>query len=238
MCAEAVNTAVGFSADRRFLDSNQYRKLLAQVESLNQQLGNERRLVASLQSCLRNQHRRQLLQLKQLRTPVGGSPTSSGTNQRHDGVESFSDGLSGDRHGDDNLRQFLETADGWNLADLWQLTSTTAVDTDRSDSNLAGDIATARLKQLKQEIDLSVSPASAVSPQSNCHHRYWALAAKYLRSESYRRALCWQKRYLVVASAWRGSTVLSSSVLRKYVFVVMAIWRMRFLVKRWRNVVR
>ena len=73
-----------------------------------------------------------------------------------------------------------------------------------------------------------------------------ALQAKYLRSESFRKALIWQKRYLLVLISGDVSPDPVFVVVRDYrldklgrfravVHGVIAVLRMRFLVKRWRT---
>ena len=73
-----------------------------------------------------------------------------------------------------------------------------------------------------------------------------ALQAKYLRAESFRKALIWQKRYLLVLISGDVSPEPIFIVDRDYrldrlgrfravVHGVIATLRMRFLVKRWRT---
>ena len=102
-----------------------------------------------------------------------------------------------------------------------------------------------RLQEDKQQLRRTVSQLRDQLRQQE-HHLRPDLYGKYLRSESYRKALIWQKRYLLVHIA--GGYVDAEPVLRvnrevlgpeghfrAAVHAVIAIGRMQFLVRRWRS---
>ena len=74
------------------------------------------------------------------------------------------------------------------------------------------------------------------------------MMAKYLRADSYRKALIWQKRYLLVLlsgsdcvgiepifTVTRDYQLTAGARFRSAVHTVTAVIRMKFLVRRWRT---
>jgi Pericentrin-AKAP-450 domain of centrosomal targeting protein len=102
-----------------------------------------------------------------------------------------------------------------------------------------------RLQEDKQQLARTVAHLRDQIRQLEQHQRP-DMYGRFLRSESYRKALIWQKRYLLVHIA--GGHLDADPVLRvsrevlapegrfrAAVHAVIAICRMRFLVRRWRS---
>jgi len=90
-------------------------------------------------------------------------------------------------------------------------------------------------------------PASAMNTPGDDASRTQYFYRKYLRSESFRKALVWQKRYLLVVlsggqptpdpvfKVTPGQASHKGGRFRAAVHTVIAISRMKYLVKRWRS---
>jgi hypothetical protein len=103
-----------------------------------------------------------------------------------------------------------------------------------------------RLQEEKQQLRRTVSQLQDQLRQQQLSHRP-DMYGRYLRSESYRKALVWQKRYLLVHISG-GYMEAEPPVLRigreplgplgrfrSAVHAVVAVSRMHFLVRRWRS---
>ena len=110
-----------------------------------------------------------------------------------------------------------------------------------------GRVMKQRNSELEDQLTKCVCRIGSSSQSSSSNPDVKTMLGKYLRADSYRKALVWQKRYLLVLLAGDNScqepvfqvtkdySLGRLAKFRSLVHGVIAVIRMRFLVKRWRT---